>query len=129
MSHAVGSLVKCRGREWVVLPDSQDDPDLLILRPLGGTDDEVCGIYLPLEKVETASFDLPDPAAVGDHLSCRLLRDAVRLGFQGKCWTVSLIWENRLRTSTLPACSVDDGASPRPGAALDRRRRGYRKNG
>jgi superfamily II DNA or RNA helicase len=82
MSHAVGSLVKCRGREWVVLPDSQDDPDLLILRPLGGTDDEVCGIYLPLEKVETASFDLPDPAAVGDHLSCRLLRDAVRLGFR-----------------------------------------------
>jgi SNF2 family DNA or RNA helicase len=35
-----------------------------------------------LEKVETASFDLPDPAAVGDHLSCRLLRDAVRLGFR-----------------------------------------------
>ncbi len=82
MSHAVGSLVKCRGREWVVLPDAGDDPDLLMLRPLGGTEDEVCGIYLPLESVEPASFDLPDPTAVGDHLSCRLLRDAVRLGFR-----------------------------------------------
>jgi len=82
MSHAVGSLVKCRGREWVVLPDAGDDLDLLMLRPLGGTDDEVCGIFLPLEKVETASFDLPDTKAVGDHLSCRLLRDAVRLGFR-----------------------------------------------
>ncbi len=82
MTQAVGSLVKCRGREWVVLPDSGDDPDLLMLRPLGGTDDEVCGIYLPLEAVEPASFDLPDPTAVGDHLSCRLLRDAVRLGFR-----------------------------------------------
>lgn len=82
MSHAVGSLVKCRGREWVVLPDAGDDPDLLMLRPLGGTEDEVCGIYLPLEAVEPASFDLPDPTAVGDHLSCRLLRDAVRLGFR-----------------------------------------------
>ena len=82
MTQAVGSLVKCRGREWVVLPDSGDDPDLLMLRPLAGTDDEVTGIYLPLESVEPATFDLPDPATVGDHVSCRLLRDAVRLGFR-----------------------------------------------
>ena len=33
------------------------------LRPLGGTDDEITGIYLPLEKVEPAQFDLPDPAS------------------------------------------------------------------
>ena len=39
MSYAVGSLVKARGREWVVLPES--DADMLVLRPLGGTDDEV----------------------------------------------------------------------------------------
>ena len=82
MTHAVGTLVRCRGREWVVLPHSTDDPDLLLLRPLGGTDDEICGVYVPLEPVEPASFRLPDPAAVGDHLSCRLLRDAVRLGFR-----------------------------------------------
>ena len=76
----VGSLVKARGREWVVLPESEED--LLVLRPLGGTDDEITGIYLPLEKVEPASFDLPDPTQVGDYRSARLLRDAVRLGFR-----------------------------------------------
>ncbi len=77
---AVGSLVKARGREWVVLPESNDK--LLVLRPLGGTEDETTGIYLPLEKVEPASFDLPDPTQPGDYRSCRLLRDAVRLGFR-----------------------------------------------
>ncbi|MDE2126263.1 MAG: DEAD/DEAH box helicase [Armatimonadetes bacterium] len=80
MSFAVGSLVKARGREWVVLPESEGE--LLVLRPLGGTEDEVSGIFLPLEKVEPASFDLPDPAQNGDFRSCRLLRDAVRLGFR-----------------------------------------------
>ena len=39
-------LVQARGREWVVQPESE--PDLLILRPLGGTDDEGTGVYLPL---------------------------------------------------------------------------------
>src|SRR5512143_3298513 len=80
MTFAVGSLVKARGREWVVLPESADD--MLILRPLGGTEDEVAGIYLPLERVESAQFDLPDPNQVGDYRSARLLRDAVRLGFR-----------------------------------------------
>ncbi|MHB1042628.1 MAG: helicase-related protein [Eubacteriales bacterium] len=80
MSYAVGSLVKARGREWVVLPESEDD--LLVLRPLGGTEDEVTGICLSLEKVEQAQFDLPDPAQVGDYRSCRLLRDALRFGFR-----------------------------------------------
>jgi superfamily II DNA or RNA helicase len=79
---AVGSLVKTRGREWVVLPDSTDD--LLVLRPLGGTDQEIAGIYLPLEgsDVQFATFALPDPNRPGDFNSCRLLRDAVRLGFR-----------------------------------------------
>src|SRR5947208_7358403 len=64
MSFAVGSLVKARGREWVVLPES--DEQMLILRPLGGTNEEVTGVYLPLEKVEPAQFLLPDPAQWGD---------------------------------------------------------------
>ena len=33
-----GSLVHARGREWVVLPESE--PDMLVLRPLGGGDEE-----------------------------------------------------------------------------------------
>ncbi len=82
MSYAVGSLVRSRGREWVVLPESSED--LLVLRPLGGTDQERADIYLPLEQndIHPASFALPDPDHPGDFLSCRLLRDAVRLGFR-----------------------------------------------
>ena len=80
MSFSIGSLVKARGREWVVLPDSTDN--LLVLRPLGGSDDEVTGIFLPLESVSPATFDLPNPAQVGDYRSARMLRDAIRLGFR-----------------------------------------------
>jgi superfamily II DNA or RNA helicase len=55
---------------------------VLVLRPLGGTDDEVAGICTALEPVEPASFTLPDPSQVGDYRSSRLLRDALRLGFR-----------------------------------------------
>ncbi len=65
MTYAVGSLVRARGREWVVLPESTED--LVVARPLGGGEDEVAGIYLPLENVEPASFSLPDPSQPGDH--------------------------------------------------------------
>lgn len=80
VSFAVGSLVRTRGREWVVLPESEEE--LLVLRPLGGTDDEIAGILPMLEQVEHATFSLPDPGQVGDHRSARLLRDALRLGFR-----------------------------------------------
>ncbi|MCP4695833.1 MAG: DEAD/DEAH box helicase [Gammaproteobacteria bacterium] len=82
MSYAIGSLIKTRGREWVILPGSE--PDLLKVRPLGGTEDETTGLYLPLEgdNIEPARFDLPSPDDAGDYLSSRLLRDALRLGFR-----------------------------------------------
>jgi superfamily II DNA or RNA helicase len=88
MTFAVGSLVRARGREWVVLPESTAEIDLLVLRPLGGADNEITGIYVgagsdgkPFEVVTSAEFPPPDPAAdLGDHRSCRLLRDAIRLG-------------------------------------------------
>ena len=80
MSFAVGSLVRVRGREWVVLPETT--PDTVVARPLGGGDDEVAGFFLPIEKVEPATFQLPDPGEAGDYRSCRLLRDALRLGFR-----------------------------------------------
>lgn len=75
----VGSLVRCRAREWVVVPS--DAPDVLMLRPLGGVAAETCGIYLPLEghAVEPASFAPPDPALAGDVVAGQLLRDAARL--------------------------------------------------
>lgn len=80
MSYAVGSLVRARNREWVVLPESSDN--LLVLRPLGGTDKEVTGIIPSLESIGPAHFTLPDPDSPGDFTTSRLLRDAVRLGFR-----------------------------------------------
>ena len=97
----VGSLVKARGREWVVLPDST--ADLLILRPLGGSDDEMAGIYLPLESVTPATFDLPDPVQVGDYRSARLLRDAVRLGFRSSAGPFRSLPLFLLLIATIPA--------------------------
>ena len=78
-----GSVVRCREREWVVLPS--DDRDLLLLRPLGGGEAETCGIYLPLlhlDPVQEAKFPPPDPVQAGDHTAGRLLRDAARLSFR-----------------------------------------------
>jgi superfamily II DNA or RNA helicase len=72
-----GNVVTARGRQWIVLPESEDD--LLMVRPMGGLDDEVIGICTALEDVRSANFSLPDPEAPGDHSSCRLLRDAARL--------------------------------------------------
>jgi len=80
----VGSLVRARGREWVVLPESysEADPDLLVLRPLGATDAEIAGILPDLEEVVPATFAPPDPTRPGDARSAALLRDALRLGFR-----------------------------------------------
>lgn len=80
MSFASGSLVRARGREWVVLPESEGD--FLIVRPLGGTLQETAGIHMALEKVEPAAFQPPVVEDLGSHVSCRLLRDAVRFGFR-----------------------------------------------
>ena len=72
-----GALVTARGREWVVLPESSDD--LLMLRPVGGLDEEVTGVLPSIEPVESATFRLPGRDDLGDFTSGRLLRDAARL--------------------------------------------------
>lgn len=82
-SFEIGSLVRARGREWVVLPETAAEEDLLVVRPLGGTEDEITGICTSLETVVPAQFPPPDPSGeLGNHVSCGLLRDAVRLGFR-----------------------------------------------
>lgn len=79
-SFAVGSLVRARGREWVVLPES--DEAVLVLRPLGGTDAEIAGVLRGIEPVDAAAFGLPSADDLGDDRSSRLLRDALRIGFR-----------------------------------------------
>ncbi len=79
MGFAPGNLVTARGREWVVLPESTDD--FLVLRPIGGIDDDIAGVLLR-EGVRPAAFPPPQPDDLGDHLSATLLRSALRIGFR-----------------------------------------------
>ncbi|WP_197321108.1 DEAD/DEAH box helicase [Saccharomonospora sp. NB11] len=75
-----GSLVSARGREWVVLPDSAED--MLVLRPLGGGDDDVAAVFPAFEKVRHAEFTPPSADDLGDSLAAGLLRSALRIGFR-----------------------------------------------
>jgi superfamily II DNA or RNA helicase len=77
---APGSLVRARGREWVVLPDSDDE--LLVLRPLGGNDDDTAAVLPALEPVAPAQFAPPGPADLGDAAGGALLRTALQVGFR-----------------------------------------------
>ena len=80
VTYAVGSLVRARGREWVVLPDSVDD--FLVLRPLGGGHDDIAGLFPNLEPVTSATFPPPNPDDLGDASSAAMLRTALRIGFR-----------------------------------------------
>ncbi|MDO8723227.1 MAG: helicase-related protein [Syntrophales bacterium] len=72
-----GTLIHARGREWVVLPDSSDA--LLLVRPVGGLDEEITGILPSIEPVESTTFPLPTRDDLGDFTSGQLLREAARL--------------------------------------------------
>lgn len=79
-----GSLVTLRNRPWVVLPS--EDSDLLLLKPLGGSDEEITGIFLPVagrdEKPLTYNFIKPSATDLGDFTSAKLLYNAARLSFR-----------------------------------------------
>jgi len=75
-----GALVAARGREWVVLPEST--PDFLVLRPLGGGDDERTAVLPGIEDVRSATFPDPNPREAGNAVRAGLLRTALRIGFR-----------------------------------------------
>lgn len=79
-----GSLVTLRNRPWVVLPS--EDTDLLLIKPLGGSDDEITGIFKPLaniaDKPQTYDFIKPSERDLGDFSSAKLLYNAARLSFR-----------------------------------------------
>ncbi|GGZ02505.1 DEAD/DEAH box helicase [Streptomyces poonensis] len=80
LTYSAGSLVTARGREWVVLPESE--PDLLVLRPLGGSDDDIAAVFPAFEEVKGAEFAPPEPSDLGDQRAAGLLRTALRVGFR-----------------------------------------------
>ncbi|MFG2847350.1 DEAD/DEAH box helicase [Kitasatospora sp. NPDC048296] len=79
-AYSAGSLVTARGREWVVLPESESD--MLVLRPLGGSDDDIAAVFPTFEDVKCAQFAAPTPDDLGDQRAAGLLRSALRIGFR-----------------------------------------------
>ncbi len=79
-----GKLITLRGRTWIVLPS--EDPDLLVVKPLGGSEEEIAGIYLPLgvesDRPADATFRPPAKEDLGDISTARLLYDSARLAFR-----------------------------------------------
>jgi hypothetical protein len=77
-----GSIVRARGREWIVLAGS--DAETLRLRPISGSEDDRTLLYLPLEPepVTEALFPAPSPERRGDHEAALLLRDALQLSLR-----------------------------------------------
>lgn len=79
-----GSLIRLRNREWIVLPSP--DEEILKIKPLGGFDEEITGIYLPLdlsdERPEPAEFPAPAITQSGNFSSARLLYNAARFSFR-----------------------------------------------
>ncbi|MFJ8080043.1 DEAD/DEAH box helicase [Streptomyces sp. NPDC096205] len=80
LTYTAGSLVAARGREWVVLPESASD--MLVLRPLGGSEDDIAAVFPAFEEVRPAEFAAPSPADLGDQRAAGLLRTALRIGFR-----------------------------------------------
>ncbi len=79
-----GTLITYRQRDWMVLPS--EDVDILRIKPLGGSDEETTGIYLPIqlasEQIKSATFPEPKPTELGAFETARILFDASRLSFR-----------------------------------------------
>jgi len=82
-----GSIVRCRNRDWVLLPSERTD--VYLLRPLTGATDEVVAVHvgmsnlisgsLPEERVHSATFPPPSTDDLADAASAHLLWQAARL--------------------------------------------------
>ncbi|MBP6396998.1 MAG: DEAD/DEAH box helicase [Saprospiraceae bacterium] len=79
-----GKLVKFRGRRCVVQPSS--DSQIIMLKPLGGSDDEMITVFEPVlqffDKIEDDHFELPAKSDLDSFLTAKLLYDAARLSFR-----------------------------------------------
>lgn len=82
-----GSIVRCRNREWVLLPSSE--PDIVLLRPLTGATDESIAVHrrlvdlaaysLPEERIRSATFPNPTLDDLSNAAASNLLWQAARL--------------------------------------------------
>lgn len=79
-----GNLITYRNRDWMILPSA--DKDILLIKPLGASDEEITGVFLPLahdeEKIEPATFSEPTIQQIGRYETAKLLFDASRLSLR-----------------------------------------------
>jgi superfamily II DNA or RNA helicase len=82
VTYSPGSLVRARGREWIVLSGS--DRETLRVRPVSGSEEDQTLIHLALEAepVAEATFPRPDPRQKAGHDAALLLRDALLLSLR-----------------------------------------------
>ena len=82
--HKPGTLVNYRGRDWIVMPS--DDKEVLMIKPLGGSDHETTGVYLPIkikgQEITDTEIKYPEPSDIGDFHSAKMLFHASRLSFR-----------------------------------------------
>ena len=79
-----GMLVTFRERDWVVMPS--DNSELLLLKPLGGSEEEMTGVFKPLhiphDAISIANFPLPVKEDIGELGRAEILYNAARLSFR-----------------------------------------------
>lgn len=76
-----GSLLRVRGREWIVQPGSR--APLLRLRPLTGGEDDSALVHVDLERdIRSAHFPLPSPHREASQDEAALLADALRMALR-----------------------------------------------
>jgi len=82
ITYSPGSLVRARGREWIVLTGS--DQETLRVRPVSGSEEDQTLIHVALEAepVSEATFPRPDPRQRAGHDAALLLRDALLLSLR-----------------------------------------------
>ncbi len=82
--HKPGTLVNYRGRDWIVMPS--DDKEVLNIKPLGGSDHEITGVFLPInipgQEITDTEIQYPTEDNLGDFQSAKLLFHASRLSFR-----------------------------------------------
>lgn len=81
-TYSPGSLVRARGREWIVLTGS--DVETLRVRPISGSEEDQTLIHVALEAepVTNASFPRPEASQKAGHDAALLLRDALVLSLR-----------------------------------------------
>jgi superfamily II DNA or RNA helicase len=78
---APGSLVRARGREWIVLPGSSGE--VLRLRPLSGSEEDAALLHTHLEPgIAPAHFPAPTAEPQAGQEAALLLRDALLLSLR-----------------------------------------------